>query len=140
MIFQMEEAKVLMTYWYGKQENAAKMDQKLLAPVRENCPSDSTPTHWIRRLKRREDIYQHASGSGRLPEDRPPVLIVAALEESPVHSVHSLASAVRYPLTTVWQHLYSSGDVLRHSYLIPHTFSPDQKATRIAFAIELKKF
>jgi hypothetical protein len=68
-----------------------------------------------------------------------PILIAAALEESSFRSVRSLASDVKYPSTTVWRHLHSSGYVLRHLHVVPHTFSPDQKAARVESAIELKK-
>jgi hypothetical protein len=81
-------------------------------------------TNRIRKLKRSEGIHQHASGTGPLP-----VLINAALEESPFRSVRSLASAVKDLPTGVWRHLYSSGYVLRRLHVIRDTL-PDFAATR----------
>jgi hypothetical protein len=112
--FHMEDAKVLLIYWYGKQYDTVKMHQKLLARVREDCPSYSTVTNWIRKHKHDDDIHQRTSGSGRSPDDHLPAFIVAALEESPFHSGRSLASAVKYPSMTLGPHLYSSEHVLPH--------------------------
>jgi hypothetical protein len=39
----------------------------------------------------------------------------------------------------VWRYLYSSGYVLPRFQIAPHTLSPDQKAARVALAIELTK-
>jgi hypothetical protein len=55
---------------------------KLLARAEEACPTYSTITNWIRALIRGEDIHGHASGGGRLPNDRVDNLVVNALEES----------------------------------------------------------
>jgi hypothetical protein len=97
----MENAKALLISWYGKQYDVVKMHQKLLAGVGDNCPSSSMATNGIRKLKHGQDIHQRASKGGRSPDDLLPVLIAAALEELPFHEVRSLASAVKYPLTTV---------------------------------------
>jgi hypothetical protein len=103
------------------------MHQKLLARVGEDHPSDSMVIIWIRKLKRGEDIHSNPSRSRRLPDDRLPVLIAAALEESPFHSVRSLTSAVKYPPMTVRRYLCSSGYVLHRLHIVLHTLSPDQK-------------
>jgi hypothetical protein len=39
---------------------------------------------------------------------------------------------------TVWQHLHSAGFVVRNLLLIPHEFSPSQKAERVGMAAELQ--
>jgi hypothetical protein len=97
-------------------------------------------TDWIRKLSRGEDIHQRTSGSGHLADDRLPILIASALEELPFQSVRSLPSAIKYTLTTVWRYVHSSGYVVRHLHVVPHTLSPDQKAARVASTIKLKKF
>jgi hypothetical protein len=56
----MEDAKVLVIYWYGKQYNDVKMHQKLLARVGKDCPSYLTVTDWVRKLRPGEDIHQSA--------------------------------------------------------------------------------
>jgi histone-lysine N-methyltransferase SETMAR len=135
----MEDAKALVIYWHGKGYPATKMYVKLLARGDDACPAYSTITKWIRALIRGEDIRGHASGGGRLADDRVDALIAAALEESPFHSVRSLASAIKIPPTTVWRHLHSSGFVVRNLRIVPHTLSAAQKAARVESAIELKK-
>jgi hypothetical protein len=61
------------------------MYTKLLARAGETYPGYSTITNWIRTLTRGEDIHGHASGGGRLPDDRVVILVINALEESPFH-------------------------------------------------------
>jgi histone-lysine N-methyltransferase SETMAR len=135
----MEDAKALVIYWHEKQYAATRMYGKLLARGRDTCPAYSTITSWIRSLRRGEDIYEHASGGGRLPDDRVDDLIADALEESPFHTVRSMASAIKIPPTTVWRHLHSRGYVVRHLHIVPHTLSMAQKAARVESAIALKK-
>ena len=137
--FLMEDAKALVIYWHEKQYPATKMYAKLLARGRDRCPAYSTITSWIRNLVRGENIYEHASGGGRLPDDRVDGMVANALEESPFHTVRSLASAIKIPPTTVWRHLHSRGYVVRHLHIVPHTLSAAQKAARVESAIALRK-
>jgi hypothetical protein len=66
----MEDAKVLAIYWHEKQCSATKMSTKSLARAGEACSAYSTITNWIRDLTRGEPAHGHASGGGRLPDDR----------------------------------------------------------------------
>jgi hypothetical protein len=111
--FLMDDAKALVIHWHEKQYPAMKMYAKLLTRGRDGCPAYLTITSWIRSLERGEDIYEHESGGGRLPDDRVDALVAKALDESPFHTVRSLASAIKIPPTTVWRHLHSGGDVVR---------------------------
>jgi histone-lysine N-methyltransferase SETMAR len=135
----MEDAKVLVMYWYEKGHGALRIYQKLSARVGGRFPSYSTITHWLRRLRRNEDITRRASGSGRLAFDEIDSLIADALDEAPFHSVRSLASSIKYPHTTVWRHLRTAGYIVRNLHLVPHTLSPAQKAQRVTMAIELQQ-
>jgi hypothetical protein len=123
----MEDAKALVVYWHAKGHPATKMYTKLLARAGEACPAYSTITNWVRALTRGEDIQGHASGGGRLPDERVDALIASAMEESPFHSVRSLASTIKIPSTTVWRHLHSSGYVVRNLHIVPHALSGAQK-------------
>jgi hypothetical protein len=118
----MEDAKVLVIHWHEKDYSAMKMCTKLLARAREACPADSTITNWIRAFTRGEDIHGHASGGERLPDDRVDILIINVLEESPFHSVCSLASTIKIPPTTVWRHLHASGYVVRNRTSFPTNY------------------
>jgi hypothetical protein len=93
----MEDAKALVIYWQEKYCSATKVDIKLLARAGEACPAYSTITNCIRALTRGEDIGGHASGGGHLLDDRVDTLVTNTLEESPFHSVRSLASAIKIP-------------------------------------------
>jgi hypothetical protein len=137
--FLMEDTKALVIYWHEKQYPATKMYAKLLARGRDGCPVYSTVTSWIRSLARAEDIYEHASGGGRFPDDRVDCLVANALEESPFHTVRSLASAIKISPTTIWRHLHSRGYVVWHLHIVPHTLSIAQKVARVESAIALKK-
>jgi hypothetical protein len=137
--FLMEDAKTLVIYWHEKQYPATKMYAKLLASSRDACPAYSTITIWIRSLVRSENIYEHTSGGGHLPDDRVDCLVANALEESPFHTVHSLASAIKISPKTVWRNLHSRGYVVQHLHIIPHTLSTAQKAARVESAIALKR-
>jgi hypothetical protein len=64
--------------------------------------------------------------------------VANALEESPFHTVRSLASASKILPTTVWQHLHSRGYVVGHLNIIPHTLSMAQKVARVESAVALK--
>jgi hypothetical protein len=108
----MKDAKVLVIYQHKKHHSAAKMYTKLLARAGDACPAYSTIANWIRSLTRGEDIHGHASGGRYLPDDRVETLVVNALEESPFHSVCSLAGAIKIPPTTVWQHLHARAYVV----------------------------
>jgi hypothetical protein len=77
--------------------------------------------------------------SGRIPDDSIDALMTSALDQCPFHSVHSVCSAIKHPLTTVWRHLHSAGFVLRNLPLVTHGFSPSQKAERVGMAIELQQ-
>jgi hypothetical protein len=135
----MEDAKVSVIYWHEKHYSATKMYMKLLACAGEAWPAYSTITNWIRALTRGEDIHGHASGAGRLPDDRVDTLVINALEESPFHSVRSLASTIKIPPTTEWRHLHARGFIVRNLHIVPHMLSLAQKAVRVESAIELKK-
>jgi hypothetical protein len=135
----MEDAKVLVIYWHEKHYSATKKDTKLLERPGEACPSYSTITNWITALTRGEDIHGHASGGGRLPDDRVNTLVINALEESSFHSVRLLGSTIKILPTTAWRHLQASGYVGRDLHIVPHTLSLVQKAARVEEAIELKK-
>jgi hypothetical protein len=135
----MEDAKALVIYWHEKHYSVTKMQTKLLARAGEACPAYSAITNWIRALTRGEDIHGHASGSGPLPDDRVDTLVINALEESPFHSVRSLASTIKIPLTTVWRHLRARSYVVRNLHIVSHMLSLGQKAARVESAIELKK-
>jgi predicted alpha/beta-fold hydrolase len=76
----MEDSKALVIHWHEKHYSATKMYTKLLARTGEACPADSTITNWIRAFTRGEDIHGHASGCGRLPDDRVDTLVINALE------------------------------------------------------------
>jgi hypothetical protein len=85
----MEDAKVLVIYLHEKHCSATKMYIKLLARAGEACPAYSTIANWIRAMTRGKDVHGHASGDGRLPDDRVDTLVINAFEESPFHSVRS---------------------------------------------------
>jgi hypothetical protein len=135
----MEDAKALVIYWHEKHYYATKIYTKLLARAGETCSAYSTITNCIRSLTRGEVIHGHASGGGRLPDDRVDTLVINALEESPFHSVRSLASNIKIPPTTEWQHLHTRGYVIRNLHIVPRMLSLAQKAARVESAIELKK-
>jgi hypothetical protein len=97
----MDDAKTLVIYWHEKHYFATKMYAKLLARAGEAFAADSMITNWIKALTPGEDIHGHASGSGRLPDDRVDTLVIKVLEESPFHSVHSLANTIKISPTTV---------------------------------------
>jgi hypothetical protein len=97
----MEDTKVLVMDWHEKGHGALKMDQKLSAHPGRAYPAYSTISDRIRRLHMGEDITRRASGGGRLLDEQIKILILAALEEALFHSVRSLASAIKYPRTTV---------------------------------------
>jgi hypothetical protein len=115
------------------------MYTKLLARAGEACSANSTITNWITAITRREDIHGHASGVGRLPNDRVDTLVINALEESPFHSVRSLASTIKISPTTVWRHLHARDHVVRNLRNVPHMLSLAQKAARVESAVQLKK-
>jgi hypothetical protein len=77
----MEDAKALVIYWHEKHYSATKMYTKLLTRAGEACPACSAITNWIRALTQGEDIHGHASGGGRLPDDRLDALVINAFEE-----------------------------------------------------------
>jgi hypothetical protein len=135
----MEDAKVLVIYWHEKHYSAAKMFTKLLERAGEACSAHSMITNWIRGLTRSEEIHGHASGGGRLPDDKVDTLVINALEESPFHSVRSLASTIKIPPTTVSRHLHARGYVVRNPHIVPHMLSLAQKAARVESALEVKK-
>jgi hypothetical protein len=120
----MEDVEALIICWHEKHYSATKMYTKLLARA---CPAYSTTTNWIGALTRGEDIYDYASGGGHLPDDRVDTLVINALEESPFHSVRSLASTIKIPPTTVWRHLHARGYVVRNLYIVPHMLPLAQK-------------
>jgi hypothetical protein len=119
----MEEVKTLGIYWHEKHYFVTKMSTKLLARAGEACATYSTITNRIRARIRGEDIHGHASGGGRLPDDKVNALVINAFEESPFHSMRSLASAIKMPPTTVWGHLHARGHVARNLYIVPHISS-----------------
>jgi hypothetical protein len=135
----MEDAKAVVTYWHEKGHGALRIHQQLSARVRGRYPAYSTIPDWIRRLERDEDITQRASGSGCLRNDHIDVLIANALEETPFHSVRSLASSIKYPQTTVWRHLHNACYMVRNLHLVPHTLSAAQNAERVARATAMKQ-
>jgi hypothetical protein len=87
---------------------------------------------------RGDDIHGHPSGGGHLPDDRVDTLVINALEESPFHSVRSLASTIKMPPTTVWQYLHAKGCVVRNPHIVLHMLSLVQKSgpSRIGNRIE----
>jgi hypothetical protein len=91
----MEDAKSLVTYCHEKGHGALNVYQKLSARQDRAYWAYSTITDSIRRLPRGEDIATHASGSGRLLDAYINILLAAAIEEAPFHSVRSLASAIK---------------------------------------------
>jgi hypothetical protein len=105
----MEDLKALVIYWHRKHYSATKMYAKLLVRAGEAYPAYSTITNWITARTRGENIHGYASGGGRLPDDRVDTLVINALEESPFHSVRSLASTIKIPPMTVWRHLHARG-------------------------------
>jgi hypothetical protein len=74
-----------------------------------------------------------------LADERLGGLIAEALEETPFHSVRSLANALKIPQTTIWRHLHSADYVVRNLLLIADTLSPAQKVGRAESAIALQK-
>jgi hypothetical protein len=126
----MEDAKALVIYWHENHSSTTKMYTKLLARAGEAYPAYSTITNSIRTLTRGEDIHGHASGCGHSPDDRVDTLVINALEQSPLHSVRSLASTIKIPPTTVWRHLHARDYVVRNLHIVPHMPSVAQKAVR----------
>jgi hypothetical protein len=106
----MENTKALVMCWHEKHYPATKIYTKLLARPR-SMPAYSTVTNWIRALTRGEDIHGHASGGGHLPDDRVDTLVINALEESPFHSVRSLASIIKI-LQQQYGDICTPGDML----------------------------
>jgi hypothetical protein len=102
-------------------------------------PAYSMIMDWFRKLERGDDITRRALGSGRLSDDRINTLITSALEKCPFHSVRTLCSAIKPSCISVWRYLHSAGFVVRSLRLVPHGFSPSQKAGRVGMAIELQQ-
>jgi hypothetical protein len=134
-----EHAKTLVMYWHEKHYSAMKMYTKLLRHAGAACPPSSKITNWIRAITQGEGIQGHASGGGRLPDDRVDTLVISALEECPFHPVRSLASTIKISPTTVWRHLHARGYVVRNLRILPHMLSLVPKAAQVESAIELKK-
>jgi hypothetical protein len=77
------------------------MYQKLLSRLLTLCHAYSTITNWDRALDRGEDISTRVSGGGHLPDDTINAAITEELEIAPFHSVHSLASIIKWSRKTV---------------------------------------
>jgi hypothetical protein len=125
--------------WHEKGHGALKIYQKLSTRPGGSYPTYSTITDCIKRLQRSEDITRRASDSGRLLDEQIHILIAAALEEAPFHSVPSLASAIKYLRTTVWRYLHAVSCTERHLHLVARMLTPAQKAEKVETAWELKK-
>jgi hypothetical protein len=74
-----------------------------------------------------------------LPDNRIDVRIMNALEQALFHSVRSLCSAIKYPCTSVWRHLHSTGHVIRNLHLVPQSPSSAQKVRTVRTMIEFEK-
>jgi hypothetical protein len=115
------------------------MQSKLLGRAGAACPAYSTITNWVRVVIRGEDIQGYASGGGPFSDDTVGALRPAAVDESPFHSVRSLASTFMIAPATGWLHLHSRGYVVRELHVVPYRLSAAPKATRLESATELKK-
>jgi hypothetical protein len=65
----MEDAKRLVRYWHEKSHIVLTIYQKLCESIGQTCLAYSTVTDSIRKLNKKEDMTQRASGSECLPEN-----------------------------------------------------------------------
>lgn len=133
----MEHAKHLVIYWRSKGYKTKVIAAKLLKSLQSDAPPYPTVSYWVRMIKLKHDILTVPGGPGRPFEVDLDSKIFEALNEFPFHSLRTLASSLKRPMSTIREHLLRANFEIKHLKWVPHTLSEDQKRSRVEQAGQL---
>jgi hypothetical protein len=124
----------LIVYWHSKGHNASAIWDKFRAQFRDEAPAYSSVMNWLRRLGFGEAIREPGGHSGKPSDAVVNLQILTELTEFPFHSVRTLASALKSPRSTVWDHLQKGPFVVKHLRWAPHTLDAAGKRIRVTMS------
>jgi hypothetical protein len=130
----MLQEKSLVIYWHSKDHDAQKTHRKLVAHFGEGAPAYSTVTKWLRRLVCGDDILVPVERKGKESDGLVNFKILIALTAFPFHSVRTLASSLKIPPSTIYDHLRRANFTVKHLRWVPHTLDDCAQWSRVEMA------
>jgi hypothetical protein len=126
-------------YWHSKADNATAIWDKHRAQFHAEAPAYSSVTNWLRRLGFGEDIREPGGHPGKPSDGVIDLQILIELTEFPFHSVRTLASALKIPRGTAWDHLQKGPFIVKHLRWVPHTLDAAERRTPVTMSEGLLK-
>jgi hypothetical protein len=135
----MMREKSLVIYWHSKDSDANAIYRKLVTDFGDGTPGYSTVTKSLRRLVCGDGILEPVKRKGKELDGLVDFKILATLTAFPFHSVQTLASSLKIPRSTIYDHLQRGNFPVKHLRRIPHTLDECTKWTRVEMANSMLK-
>jgi hypothetical protein len=135
----MLKEKSLVMYWHSKDYDANPIHRKLGTHFGDDSPGYSTVTKWLRRLVCGDNILEPVERKGKKSDGLVDFKILIALTAFPFHSVRTLASSLKIPHSTIYDHLQRGHFTVKHLRWVPHTLDDWAKRARVDMANSILK-
>jgi hypothetical protein len=133
------EQRVIMKSPWSEKTDPVEMHDRLIRTFQEDAYTISSVYEWIRAFKRGRTNVLDELRAGRSRFDHIDSKILSLFTENESHGVQTPAQELGVSLSTVSDRLVNVlGFSLRHARLVPHLFTEELKAQRIATSIEMR--
>jgi hypothetical protein len=123
--------------WYSKSQSTKVIAAKMESSFRSDDHRYSTVNYLVRMMKLWNDIHTVPGEPGKPIEIGLDDNSYEALSKLPFHNLRSLASSVKSPISTIRGHLLKTGFELKRVKWVAHSFTEDEKRSRIEISIKL---
>jgi hypothetical protein len=130
----MLKEKSLVICWHSEEYDANAIHRKLVAHFEDGAPRYSTVTKWLRRLVCGDDILESVERKGKESDSLVDFKILRALAAFPFHSVRTLASLLKIPRQTIYDHLQSGNFTVKYLRWVLHTLDDCTKQACVEMA------